>query len=104
MSNHFSSEYRDRIWGGSAMCPECPRDDWWGSKSCCLQPRERCPDPSGVTTFPALIGPVLVWSQQKLSEIAIYHQVLRVSKGCLPHDPPLEEKQISNRGGSSQLS
>jgi len=53
MSNHFSSEHRDRIWGGSAMCPECPRDDWWGSKSCCLQPRERCPDPSGVTTFPS---------------------------------------------------
>jgi len=40
----------------------------------------------------------------ELSEIAIYHQVLRVSKGCLPHDPPLEEKKISNRGGSSQLS
>ena len=47
--------------------PECPMHDWL-SKSCWPIPLQNGPEvvqgPGGVITYPTLLGPVLVWSQQ----------------------------------------
>jgi len=83
------------------MCPKCPRKDWRG-KSSWLHPRksgsEVVQGPGGVTTFPTLLGPVLVWSQQNcLRFLLIDREVVRVL-GLLPHDPPQRKGGQENDG------
>ena len=59
---------------GWAMCPECPTKDW-RRKSCWLNPRESGPEfvqcQGEVTTSQALLGPVLVWSQQNYLKLLL---------------------------------
>jgi len=61
------------------------------TRSCWLHPRESGPEvvqgPGGMTTFPILLGPVLV-EPAGLSEIAVDREVLRVLFELLPRDPP----------------
>ena len=61
------SVLRDHGYIGSAMCPECPTKNRWGT-SCWLNPLESGPEAvkgqGGVTTSVTLLSPVLVWSQQ----------------------------------------
>ena len=65
MLSHFS-ESRDHSYVGTTMLPQCPTQDW-RDKSCWLHPRESGPEVvqrlGRVTTSPALLSPVLVWSQ-----------------------------------------
>ena len=93
MSNHFT-ESRDPNCIGSAICPKFPRKDWRG-KSCWLDPRKCNPEvvqgPGVVTTFPTLLGHVLVWSQQNylkcLWTVRYFESLIK-----LPHDPPQKER------------
>jgi len=63
----FSSKSRDPSYFDSAICSECPKNDW-RNMFYSLNPRESGPDviqgPNGVTTSPTLLDPTLVWSQQ----------------------------------------
>jgi len=50
--------------------------------------------PGGVSTTPTLLGPVLVWSQQKPFAIAENREMLRVLLGLVPLRPSQEEKGL----------
>jgi len=77
ISSYFS-ESREPDCDGSVVCLECLRKGW-GGKFCWPHSRESGPEvvqgPDGVATFPTLLGPVLVWSQQN------YLRFLKTVKG-----------------------
>jgi len=84
MSKHFS-KFREHNHVSSVMHPECPTKDWWG-KSCWLNPRDSdskiVQAPGGVTSSPTLLGPVLVWSQQKYLKLLLIVRFFKSSYGC----------------------
>jgi len=73
MLNHFS-ELTGHNYVALVMYPECPTKDWRG-KFCWVNTRESGPEIVqglvGVTTSPTLLGPVLLWSQQKFLKLLL---------------------------------
>jgi len=57
---------------------------------CWLHPRENGPaigyEPGGVTTFPALLVPVLAWSQQNYLRV-LFIDISSLPRGADPLDP-----------------
>ena len=92
MSSHFS-ESRDPSYVSSAMCSEYPRKDW-RSKSFGLQStptRKRLRGrrrTGGVTTFPTLLGPVFMWSQQNYLRFLLIATYFGPSCGWRPRVSP----------------
>jgi len=84
MSSYFS-ETRDPSYIGSAMCPECPTNDWRG-KVCWLNPWESgwelVQGPGGMSTFTSLLGYILVWSQQIYLRLLLTVRCFAYSWGC----------------------
>jgi len=65
-----------------------------------LHPRESGPEfvqePGGVTTFPTLLGPVLVWKPAELPEISVDGDVFRALLGMLLLRLPPKKKRARN--------
>jgi len=67
------------------------------TRSCGLWPRESCPEvvhgPDEVTTFPTLLGPVLVWSQQNYLKFLLTVRGYESTLWAAAPRPSLKEKK-----------
>ena len=65
------------------------------TRSCWVHPRKSCPEaihgPDGMTTFPTLLRPVLVWNQQDYLKLLLTVRYQESSLSSCPRHPPLKK-------------